>query len=247
MNLRKCILTKNDCYKAARQITPKGVMVHSTGANNPNLRRYVQPDDGFLGENNNNNHWNKSGVEKCVHAFIGKGADGTIATYQTLPWYWRAWHCGSTANNTHISFEICEDGLTDADYFNAVYKEAVEFTAYLCNEWKLDPLEDGVVICHSEGYKRGIASQHGDVMHWFPKHGKTMDDFRKAVKAAMAGAEESEEVKRYNTIDEMPDWAKATVEKLMNKDLLMGGDAGLGLSEDMLRMFVINDRAGLYD
>jgi cell division septation protein DedD len=35
-----------------------------------------------------------------------------------------------------------------------------------------------VVICHSEGYKRGIASNHGDVMHWFPKHGKSMDTFR---------------------------------------------------------------------
>ena len=41
MNLRKCILTENDCYRAGRTIKPKGVMVHSTGANNPNLRRYA--------------------------------------------------------------------------------------------------------------------------------------------------------------------------------------------------------------
>jgi hypothetical protein len=52
----------------------------------------------------------------------------------------------------------------------------------LCKQYKLDPLADGVVICHSEGYKRGIASNHGDVMHWFPKHGKSMDDFRADVK-----------------------------------------------------------------
>ena len=32
------------------------------------------------------------------------------------------------------------------------------------------------------GYKQGIASNHGDVMHWFPKHGKSMDTFRAAVK-----------------------------------------------------------------
>lgn len=43
MNLRKLILTENACYKAGRKITPKGIMVHSTGANNPYLRRYV-PD-----------------------------------------------------------------------------------------------------------------------------------------------------------------------------------------------------------
>lgn len=41
MKLIKCILTNNDCYKAGKTIKPKGVMVHSTGANNTNIRRYV--------------------------------------------------------------------------------------------------------------------------------------------------------------------------------------------------------------
>ena len=185
MNLHSCILTGNDCYKANRWIKPAGVMLHSTGANNPNLRRYVQPDDGLLGTNPNGNDWNRSGVGACVHAFIGKLADGTIATYQTLPWDMRGWHCGDSGNNTHISFEICEDGLEDENYFRAVYREAVELTAYLCKEYGLDPLEDGVVICHQEGYRRGIASNHGDVLHWFPRHGKNMDDFRRDVKDEM--------------------------------------------------------------
>ena len=95
MDLHKCLLTENDCYKAGRKIVPKGVMVHSTGANNPNLRRYVGPDDGLLGQNPNSNHWNMSGVGACVHAFIGRLADGSVATYQTLPWTARGWHCGS--------------------------------------------------------------------------------------------------------------------------------------------------------
>ena len=198
MNLFKCILTANDCYKTGKKITPKGVMVHSTGANNPNLKRYAQPlktDPDYtaltqkLGKNNNGNDWNRSGLNVCVHAFIGKLANGTVGTVQTLPWNYRGWHSGSgkkgTANDTHISFEICEDGLTDATYFKKVYQEAVELTAMLCKEYKLDPLGDGVIICHSEGHKRGIASNHGDVMHWFPKHGKSMDTFRKDVQAQM--------------------------------------------------------------
>jgi hypothetical protein len=53
--------------------------------------------------------------------------------------------------------------------------------------YSLDPLKDGVLICHSEGHKRGIASNHGDVMHWFPKHGKSMDTFRKDVAAKLKG------------------------------------------------------------
>lgn len=189
MKLIKNLLTKNDCYKAGKKITPKGVMVHSTGANNPTVKRYVQPNIEGIGVNQYNNDWNRGGIQKCVHAFIGKLDNGTIATVQTLPWNYRGWHSGKgtkgSANDTHIGFEICEDGLTDKTYFMKVYTEAVELTAYLCKQYNLDPLKDGVIICHAEGHKRGVASNHGDVMHWFPKHGKSMDTFRKDVKAAM--------------------------------------------------------------
>jgi len=187
MNLRKLILTNNDCYKAGRKIDVKGIMVHSTGANNPWLKRYVGPDDGLLGVNKNGNHWNTArpgGIQVCVHAFIGKLADGSIATYQTLPWNHRGWHGGGSSNNTHIGFEICEDGLSDPTYFNAVYKEAVELCVYLCKEYNLTEKN---IICHSEGYKKGIASNHGDVMHWFPKFGKSMDTFRADVKSMLEG------------------------------------------------------------
>jgi len=180
-------------------MTPKGVMVHSTGANNPNLKRYVGPDDGLLGVNQYGNHWNTDkpgGRSVCVHAFIGKLKDGSIATYQTLPWDMVGWHSGSGSkgsaknanNNGYIGFEICEDSTNDAAYLKKVYTEAVELVAYLCKKYNLDPLKDGVVICHSEGHARGIASNHGDVMHWWPKHGLSMDTFRKAVAAEMGAA-----------------------------------------------------------
>ena len=190
MELHQQLLTENDCYRSGRTIRPKGVMVHSTGANNPRLCRYVAPNDGRLGEPALR-HWNQSGTTACVHAFIGKLEDGTIATYQTLPWTMRGWHAGKgdkgSANDTHISFEICEDGLSDASYFAAVYREAVELTAYLCKQYNLDPLADGVVICHCEGHERGIASNHADVMHWFPKFGKSMDTFRADVAQEVKG------------------------------------------------------------
>lgn len=179
--IRQLILTQNDCYKAQQYITPKGVMVHSTGANNPYLKRYLAPNDGLIGTNQYGNHWNQSGTNACVHAFIGKLNNGTVATYQTLPWNMRGWHAGGAANNTHISFEICEDGLTDATYFNAAYQQAVELTAYLCKLYNLNPLANGVVIGHYEGYQMGIASNHADPAHWFSKHGKSMATFRNEV------------------------------------------------------------------
>jgi N-acetylmuramoyl-L-alanine amidase len=189
MNLHKLILTNNACYKAGRTITPKGIMVHSTGANNPNLKRYVGPDDGLLGKNQYNNHWNQDkpdGRQVCVHAFIGKLAVGSIATYQTLPWNHRGWHAGGSANDTHIGFEICEDGLTDASYFSAVYKEALELCVYLCKQYGLTEKD---IIGHYEGYQKGIASNHGDPKNWFPKHGKSMDTFRADVKAGLTATE----------------------------------------------------------
>ena len=152
MKINKLFLTNNDCYKAGKRIVVKGIMVHSTGANNPWLKRYL-PDDGKIGKNQYGNHWNTArpgGIQVCVHGFIGKLADGSVATYQTLPWNHRGWHAGGSANNTHIGFEICEDGLNDSAYFNAVYREAVELCAYLCKEYGLTEKD---VICHSEGYR----------------------------------------------------------------------------------------------
>lgn len=189
MNLHTVLATRNPCFRASVPLFPAGLMLHSTGADNPNLRRYVGPDDGLLGFNPNGNYMNNPGATTCVHGFIGKLADGSIATYQILPWDMRAWHCGrgkyGSANDTHIGIEICEDGLEDASYFKAVYREAVELFAYLCKKFNLDPLAPGVILCHSEGRDLGIASNHSDVMHWFPKHGKTMDDFRADVALEM--------------------------------------------------------------
>lgn len=235
MNLHKLILTNNACYKAGKTITPKGIMVHSTGANNPNLKRYVGPDDGLLGKNHYNNHWNQDkpdGRQVCVHGFIGKLADGSIATYQTLPWNYRGWHAGGSANDTHIGFEICEDGLTDASYFSAVYKEAVELCVYLCKQYGLTEKD---IICHSEGCKLGIASNHGDVMHWFPKHGKSMDTFRAAVKAGLTTAKttaESDTPKKYYRVQVGAYSVKANADAMLKKVKAAGfSDAFVKYSE----------------
>ncbi|WP_313121117.1 N-acetylmuramoyl-L-alanine amidase [Proteiniclasticum ruminis] len=196
MNLKKLILTENECYKVGQKIKPKGIMIHSTGANNPYLRRYIGPDDGLLGENQYNNHWNQlrpGGKQVCAHAFIGKLKNGSIATYQTLPWEHRGWHAGGDANDSHIGFEICEDNLSDSSYFSAVYKEATELCAHLC---KLYGLTENDIIGHYEGFQKKIASNHGDPRHWFSRHGKSMDTFRADVKKLLT-VTESETKKLY--------------------------------------------------
>ena len=115
----KILLTKNDCYKRNQKMTPKGIVVHSTGANNPNIRRYVAPDDGIIGKNDYNNDWNRSGLDVAVHAFIGKDKNGNVKCYQTLPFDICCWGVGSGSkgsynyNPAYIQFEMCEDDLNN--------------------------------------------------------------------------------------------------------------------------------------
>ena len=252
MELRSCLLTENDCYRAGGRLVPRGVMVHSTGADNPNLRRYVQPDDGLLGGNANGNHWNRTGVDKCVHAFIGRDKGGHVAVYQTLPWTMRGWHAGGSGNNTHISFEICEDGLEDRAYFEETYRAAVELTAYLCRAYRLDPQGDGVVLCHAEGYQRGIASQHGDVLHWWPKFGRSMDDFRSHVAGEMEEETMTSEAFEklydsvnplYTSLDQVPDYWREEAAALVAAGAIQGdGENPIAIRREALQAAIVNKR-----
>lgn len=276
MDLHQLFLEKNACYIAGTKMVPRGIMIHSTGADNPNLRRYVQPDDGLLGAHPYSNHWNNyhpggkdigphtfvndgtgycavcGGRQVCTHAMIGKLADGDVATYQLLPWDWQGWHSGKgtkgQANRLgYIGFEICEDALTDPEYFLRTYNEAVDFCAYICELYGFDPegvTPEGypVILDHVTGCELGIAAPHGDVGHWWPKFGKYLDDIRKDVKIKLSAA-------YWNTVDEVPEWGRPTIKKLVDKGALQGVDdeGNLRLTFDLVRLYVTHDRLGLYD
>ena len=91
MNIKESICKNSDCYLSGLQITPKGLILHSVGCN--------QPDANVFARN-----WNNSGGDVCAHAVIG--SDGLVI--QTLPWNWRGWHGGGSSNNTHIGVEMTE-------------------------------------------------------------------------------------------------------------------------------------------
>lgn len=202
-----CMQTQSTCYKEAGDMNIKGILWHSTGANNPNLKRYVQPSDNaidkskmlkLLGTNTNKNDWNHIDVKKGVNAWIGKLEDGTVTTIQTMPWNHKPWGCGTgsigSCNDGWIQFEICEDNLASEAYFNAIYAEACELTAYLCNLYGLDPKGTvdymgrsiPVILCHADSHKLGFGSNHGDILHWTKKYGKTMDTIRDDVANILA-------------------------------------------------------------
>lgn len=185
MNITKRIATHNPCYRAGKTITPKGLMLHSVGC--------PQPDASVFAGN-----WDKPSAQVCVHAVLQ--ADGTV--YQLLPWHWRAWHCGGSGNNTHIAVEmaepsqikysggatfVCTDVAAAREQVKGCYYTAVELFAHLCRLYKLNPLTQ--ICSHAEGYRKGIASNHGDPEHLWRQLGLpfTMDGFRQDVQNKMNG------------------------------------------------------------
>ena len=183
--------TKNDCYKAARPIDgPKGIVVHSTAAPNPWLKRYVDCPEQ-CGVNKAGNHWNRSSKEMgrsvCAHAFIGYDKDKRIRVAQILPYEYQNWLTGGSANKTHIGFEICEPAdLGDKADFAEMWNVVVDYCAYLCKRFGLDPLGENVIIDHATAHKLGWGNNHGDVAHWWPKyHSVYLDDLRRAVAQRM--------------------------------------------------------------
>ena len=215
---------------------PRGIMLHSIGCPQPNASVMAQ----------NFNQYRPNGQSVCVHAFVQR--DGTV--YQTLPWTVQAWHCGGSANSTHIGVEMTEPsaGMTRseaAEQIAGTYRTVVELFAELCKQYELDPAQDGVIIGHAEGHRRGVASNHADPELLWRTYdmGYTMDGFRADVATAMAAKntdEEDDDMIRYTTIDDVPGWARGTVKEMMDAGLIAGTGGGrLDLSDDMLRMLYI--------
>ena len=195
MRLITCMHTQSRCYGSKRQSAkPIGIVVHSTGANNPAIKRYSQPsnDDpkrgellAILGTNAYGNHWNRSAVSKATHYIIGKLADGSVGTVQNLPEDIACWGAGSGSKGSynydpvaHIQFEICEDNLWGTSYFKAIYKEATELCADICRRHGWDA---SVIVSHKEARAKGYASNHADIDHWLKNFKLTMNDFRAEV------------------------------------------------------------------
>lgn len=115
MKIITAYATKNDCYKKAQKMAPKGIVVHSTGANNPNLKRYVDAP-AEVGVNQYGNHWNNPasvmGRSVCVHSFIGYALNKEVKVANILPYDICCWGVGSGSkgsynyNPAYIQFEM---------------------------------------------------------------------------------------------------------------------------------------------
>ena len=177
----------NGAFKAARPMptgSPAGIIIHSTGANNPNLKRYVNAPE-ICGENPYRNYFDRADSDVCPHAVIGKDKNGEVKAAKLLPWNVCCWGCGNGSKGSYnyapayIQIEICEDALNDRAYFEEAFGLAADLCQRLMKNYPT--IKPGNIISHKEACARGYASNHGDPEHWLARFGKNMDWLRALV------------------------------------------------------------------
>lgn len=233
MEIVEKIMTNSPCYRANQKITPKGLVLHSVGINQPSAEVFIR-----LYSTRN---------DVSMHGFIDAN---TGVIYETLPQDINGWHVGGSANKTHLGFEMCEPAeikYTKGDKFTVTniikaqesakrtYDAAVEYFAFLCKKYGFDPLKKGVIISHNEARLSGVGSAHTDPEHLWNGLNLpyTMDGFRLDVKQKMTAEEEPEEndgniylvqVGAFKSKQNAENYAKLVTSKGFNAVVTVKGD-----------------------
>ena len=195
--------TNSGPYKSGRKIKPVGCVNHSLGIAQPSV------DKVFESMNNPSAGWG-------VHAILGDFDKGEGKILLTLPWEIRSWGIGGGVygswNDSRVQWEICEPKGHTYNGGTMVGYDIQKNQAYFDRMWKL--LVAWNVFCaikfdygvnmindHSEGHAKGYGSNHADVGHWFPKHGKSMDILRLEVSKILEGSTEDAPLKTVDLKD----------------------------------------------
>ena len=240
VNIIEAFVTQNPMYRNPTKIPVRKLVLHSVGCPQPSAAVFAR-------------QWQTA--RYFAHAVLQ--ADGTV--YQALPWDYLCYHVGA-ANAYSIGVEmtepdciryiggatfVCSDWERAIAQVTGTYNTAVALFAQLCTQFGLDPMND--IMSHNEAGKLGIGTDHVDPEHLWRQLGRgyTMDGFRQDVYAEMHKNDEEDEddMVRYNTIDDVPGWAQATVRALVDAGALGGvGGGDLDLSMDMIRGLVIGTK-----
>ena len=250
MNIKQGLPCHNSNYSAKRGGNPiKYVVIHYT-ANNGDTAQ------------NNCKYFNSPNRKASAHYFVGR--DGVFQSVQDIH---TAWHCGGSSykhkycrNANSIGIEMCSKIDGNGKYYieNSVVDTAVELTKYLMDKYNI--LSSNVVRHYDVTGKACPEPFVRDENMWknfkLQLEGDTMTSEERAkfnelvniVSELQISVDKLANPMIYNYIDKnMPEYARPTIQKLVDRGILQGDENGLGLTDDLLRVLVINDRAGLYD
>lgn len=240
-------ITKN---RSGKNFIPMGIVLHETAT------------PGATAENEYK-FFNSGDRNASAHGFVDW--NGYV---QTIPYDEVAWHAGYTANHKYIGIEMCH--ATNKADFEKVWNNTIDVVAEIMNRYGFSVKD---ITTHDEISKRWGETDHTDPVGYFRRFGKTFDDFKRDLNIRINGglsmtqyeelkeiiSRQESEIKAmksklgkidtyiYNYIDDnMPDWAKPTIKKLVNKGFLTGNERGLNLNTTMMRILVILDRVGVF-
>ncbi len=193
----------------------------------------------------------------------GIGYDGKIGMY--VEEKDRSW-CTSSASNDHraITIEVASDTYHPYKVNDKAYAALVKLLVDICKRngiaklvWSTDKNSR---VNHLNGCNmtvhRDYANKSCPGDYLYNLHGQIASEVNAILNPVKNPAREEETKMRFNKISEMPKYAQPSIEKLCDKGVLNGSGgekdengrpADLNLSEDMIRIFVVNDRAGIYD
>ena len=208
------------------------------------MKYIVIHDTGDPGATAQNEHDYFAGGDREASADYFVDSGGVIQIIDSPKDY--SWHCGDGAgkygvtNANSVGVELCIDktGVTTPE----TWRNGVELAQYLMDLYGVDI--DHVVRHYDASRKVCPGSMSGNNWALWIK-------FKADVAAAAVVTpqpDKGDDEMIYNYIDaNMPDWAHATIQKLVDKGFLKGDETGaLGLNDTMLKIFVVNDRAGVY-
>jgi len=241
----------NSNYAPGRSGGIKFITLHFTGNN------------GDTAKNNADYFANNANLKASAHYFVDENI-----IYQSVKDSDTAWHCGGglqgaggaafyqkCMNSNSFGLELCSRKDANGRYYikPETVKNAIELTKYLMQKYNV-PITN--IIRHYDVTGKVCPEP-------FVREPKLWGDFKLNLESEDLTMSQYEELKKaidevnktlnvitpqYQYIDDyMPKWARPTIKKLYDKGLIKGDDEGkLNLSYADLRMFVINDRTGIY-
>lgn len=212
-------------YRAGRTQPVRYIVMHYT-ANN-----------GDTAKNNCDYYHRVGGLQASAHYFVDEhGAMQSVRECDT------AWHCGARAywhpecrNANSIGIEMCSRKRADGSYY--ILPETVANAAALARE-----------IMQRYGIDTEHVLRHYDVtgkrcpMPWVDDPAQWAA-FLAMLTPEHPNEEEEENMVKYKTIDDVPEWYRSEVQELMDAGALKGtGNGAIDISEDVVRGAIIGMR-----
>lgn len=212
-------------YRAGRTQPVRYIVMHYT-ANN-----------GDTARNNCDYYHRVGGLQASAHYFCDEyGAMQSVREGDT------AWHCGARAywhpecrNGNSIGIEMCSRKRADGSYY--IKPETVANAAALARE-----------IMQRYGIDTEHVVRHYDVtgkrcpMPWVDDPAQ-WTAFLAMLTLGRTNEEEDENMVKYKTIDDVPEWYRSEVQELMDAGALKGtGNGAIDISEDVVRGAIIGMR-----